>query len=284
MTNPIFKRKTMPIYFEENSSKNPETLIFLHGGGAGAWMWRKTVQLLPDFHCLVPDLPEHDHSADIKPFTMNGAALAVADLIRQHAHGGKAHVVGLSLGAQVGVEMLKTAAEVLKSGFLSSPIMKPMPGTSLGFYSEGVMRWSHRLFMKPLDHWDWWIRLNMKYAAGIPAEYFPESKRIFQTMSEDAWTHIMMAGMTFRMPAGLENVKTRTLVAAGKSEYGSMRESVRMLAHTLPNALAYLINIPGHSGLAESHNWALTAPELFAASVRAWVTGKALPAELKKMD
>jgi pimeloyl-ACP methyl ester carboxylesterase len=280
----MFKEKNMKLYFEESFPINAETLILLHGGGAGAWMWRKTVQLLPDFHCLVPDLPEHDHSAEVKPFTMNGAALAVADLIQQHAHSGKAHVVGLSLGAQVGVEMLKAAPDVMKSAFLSSPIMKPMPGVSLGFYSEGVMRWSYRLFMKPLDHWDWWIRLNMKYAAGIPAEYYPEFKRIFQSMSEDAWTNIMVAGMTFRMPTGLDKVKIRVLTAAGKSEYGAMRDSVRMLAHTLPDAQAYLINIPGHGGLAESHNWALSAPELFASSVRAWVTGKPQPPVLEKME
>jgi len=75
----------MTLYFEESGPKNSETLIFLHGDGAGAWMWRKPVQHLADFHCLVPDLPEHDHSAAIKPFSMNAAALAVAELIRQHA-------------------------------------------------------------------------------------------------------------------------------------------------------------------------------------------------------
>ena len=274
----------MALYFEESGPKNSETLIFLHGGGAGAWMWRKPVQLLADFHCLVPDLPEHDHSAAIKPFTMNSAALAVADLIRQHAHGGKAHLVGLSLGAQVGVEILKTAPEVLKSAFLSSPMMKPLPGARLGFYSEGVMRWSHRLFMKPFTNWDWWMRINMKYAAGMPAEYYPEFKRVFQTLSEDAWTHIMVESLTFRMPAGLDKVKIKVLAVAGKSEYGAMRDSVRMLAHTLPDAQAYLVNLAERRGVAESHNWALSTPELFAASVRAWVTGKPQPSELEKLE
>ena len=274
----------MALYFEESGRKNLETLIFLHGGGAGAWMWRKPIQLLADFHCLVPDLPEHDHSAAIKPFTINAAALAVADLIRQHAHGGKAHLVGLSLGAQVGVETLKAAPEVLKSAFLSSPMMKPLPGARLGLYSEGVMRWSHRLFMRPFTHWDSWMRVNMKYAAGTPAEYYPEFKRVFQTMSEDALTHIMVESLTFRMPAGLDKVQTRVLAVAGKSEYGSMRDSVRMLAHTLPDVQAYLVNLAEHSGLAESHNWALSAPEIFAASVRAWVTGKPQPSELEKLE
>jgi pimeloyl-ACP methyl ester carboxylesterase len=274
----------MELYFEESGPRNSETLIFLHGGGAGAWMWRKPIQFLADFHCLVPDLPEHDHSAEIKPFTMNGTALTLADLIRQHAHGSKAHLIGLSLGAQVGVEILKAAPEVLQSAFLSSPMMKPLPGAGLGLYSEGLMRWSYRLFMKPFTNWDWWIRLNMKYAAGIPSEYYPEFKRVFQTMSEDAWTHIMMGNMTYRMPAGLEKVNTRVLAVAGKSEYSVMRDSIKMLALTLPDAQAYLVNIKGHSGLAENHNWALSAPELFAASVRAWVTGAAQPSELERLE
>jgi pimeloyl-ACP methyl ester carboxylesterase len=273
----------MPLYFEEIGSPNAESIVFLHGGGAGGWMWKKTVQILKGFHCLVPDLPEHDHSAEVKPFTINGAALAVADLIRQHAHGGKAHVVGLSLGAQVGVQMLKDSPEVMRSAFLSSPIMKPLFGANLGFYNESVMRWSQRVFMQPLKNWDWWIKLNMKYSAGIPDEYYPDFKRVFQTMSEDAFAHIMTAGMSFRMPTGLEQVQTRVLAAAGSKEYRAMQDSIKMLAAALPNAQAYLVHISDHHQLAESHNWALSAPELFAASLRSWITGSLLPSELIKL-
>jgi len=33
--------------------------------------------------------------------------------------------------------------------------------------------------------------------------------------------------------------------------------------------------------LAQEHNWSITTPELFTRTVRAWLQGQALPAELE---
>jgi pimeloyl-ACP methyl ester carboxylesterase len=46
-----------------------------------------------------------------RPFSMELAAQKVAELIRDHAHGSKATVVGLSEGAQITVQLLATAPE-----------------------------------------------------------------------------------------------------------------------------------------------------------------------------
>jgi len=272
------------LYLEEFGRENGATILFLHGGGAGAWMWKKVIPQLRDFHCLVPDLPEHDHSSEVKPFTINEAALAAADLTHKHAHGGKAHVVGLSLGAQLGIKMLSDSPEIIKSAFLSSPMLKPVFGSNLGFFNENVLRWSHRIFMQPLKNWDWWIRLNMKYSAGIPLELFPDFKRVFQTMDEDAFARIMTAGINFRLPAGLERVTTRTLVTVGSREYRAMKESVKMLAAVLPNAQSFVVRTEHQHNLAESHNWAISTPDLFATCLKAWISGSQLPDELQNIS
>jgi predicted alpha/beta-fold hydrolase len=47
--------------------------------------------------------PEHGKSIEIKLFTMESAANEVIDIIRERAHGRKAYIAGLSLGAQVAV-------------------------------------------------------------------------------------------------------------------------------------------------------------------------------------
>ena len=67
-------------------------------------MWQEQIaELRGAYHCLAPDLPEHGGSMAVTPFSIAGCAQQIADLIQERAQGGKAHVVGLSLGAQVAV-------------------------------------------------------------------------------------------------------------------------------------------------------------------------------------
>jgi pimeloyl-ACP methyl ester carboxylesterase len=57
-----------------------------------------------DYHCLAPDLPGHGASA-AEPFTIDRAARGVAELIEREAHGGRALLVGLSLGGLVAMDV-----------------------------------------------------------------------------------------------------------------------------------------------------------------------------------
>jgi pimeloyl-ACP methyl ester carboxylesterase len=269
------------LYFEASGPGNAPTIVFLHGGGAGAWMWRPVIQHLADYHCIAPDQPEHGGSRSIAPFSMELAVQKVAELIRDHAHGGKATVVGLSEGAQVTVQLLAMASEVVNKAIISSALLRPTPG--LGWASSpAIVAWTYRMSIPPFVNNDWWIRLNMKYASGIPNEYYDEFKKGFQETTEPEFVNLMIANQKFRLPTGLEKVNVPTLALAGKKEYASMKQSVRDLVSALPNAKGGWINLGKNSSMAAEHNWALTAPEAFAQTVRAWMEGKSLPKEIEE--
>ena len=74
----------MGLYFKETGSKNDETIIFLHGSAMAGWMWDEQVKEFDDYHCIVPDLPEHGKSSEIKPFTINKSAEMISDIISNH--------------------------------------------------------------------------------------------------------------------------------------------------------------------------------------------------------
>jgi pimeloyl-ACP methyl ester carboxylesterase len=267
------------LFFVESGTANKETIVFLHGGGVSGWMWQGVTAILSqDYHCLVTDLPEQGESADVAPFTHELAADSVADLVLTHAHSGKAHVVGLSEGAQVAVAMLARCPHVMKSAVVSSAILRPMPGGWM--YTRGMFRWAYRWFMAPLRNNDGWIRLNMRSAAGIGDEYFPQFKKSFQELSENGFVDLMYEAMHFSMPAGLEKAALPVLVVTGEHEYAQMRDSARDLLAVLPQAQGRSVCFGPSSTLAKEHNWALTDPVFFAAAVKAWVAGKELPVEL----
>jgi len=265
---------------ESFGSKNAATIVFLHGGGSGSWMWQPVIKQLQDYHCLSPDQPEHGRNRQIAPFSMELSAKKVAELILQQANGGKACVVGLSEGAQIAVQLLAISPERVEKAVISSALLLPLPG--MGWVSSRpLLAWTYRFSIPPFKNSDWWIRLNMKYAAGIPDEFYSYFKKDFQDMTEPEWVNLMVANQRFRLPNGLKKAVAPTLVIAGRKEYSAMKQSVRDLVAVLPRAKGGLINLGKNSSLAKEHNWALTAPELFAKTVRAWIEEKPLPSEIE---
>lgn len=239
-------------------------------------MWQPQVEALPDFHCLVPDLAEHGRSADEKPFSIARSAAQIAELIRTRAHGGQAHVVGLSEGAQITVALLAATPEVVDHAIVSSALVRPIPG--MQFVSPKLMAWMTDLYM-PFKDSEFWVRANMK-SSGVPDKFYPEFKETTRLLTTSFFVNLLVENQRFRLPAGLEAVTAPTLVVAGKKEYGIMRQSVRDVAAAIPSAKGYLVAHPQRLSLAQEHNWNLAAPELFTRTVRAWITGQPLPKEL----
>ena len=272
----------MSLYIQESGPLTAPTIVFLHGGGGAGWMWQPQVEALGDYHCLVPDLPEQGHSVNEKPFTIQGSAERIAELIRTQAHGGKAYVVGLSEGAQITVALLALAPELVERAVVSSALVRPLPGA--GLMTPTLIALSYCWSVTPFKNNEWWVRLNMKYAAGVPDKYYSQFSQTFRELTESGFTNVMIENQHFRLPQGLERVKAPTLIVVGKREYAAMRQSARDLANAIPGAQAFQVVHARKMSLAEEHNWNLTAPELFTQTVRAWINDQPLPFALQPLQ
>jgi len=257
----------MAVYVAESGPAEAPTIVFLHGGGASGWMWGPQVERLGDYHCLVPDLPEHGRSVAEKPFTMAGAVAQIADLIRTRAHGGRAHVVGLSEGGQLTLWLLSRHADLVDHAIASGTLVRPMRGAGL----FGV---SLRLYW-PIRTWGFLVRANMKNA-GIPMRYFADSLFDLRVMSPAGMTRAVAEGLRNTLPPGLVNVQVPTLIVHGEKEPKSIHASARDLLAAMPSARGYVA--PGLG-----HPWNLQAPDLFTNMVRAWITDRPLPTELRPL-
>jgi pimeloyl-ACP methyl ester carboxylesterase len=273
---------THPLFTTSSGPTGAPAIVFLHGGGSGGWMWQEVIKYLPDYHCLMPDLPEHGQSRSVGPFSMLLAAEKTAALIRNQVPAGKAVVVGLSEGAQVTVQLLASSPELVERAVISSALLRPIPGTGW-MANRNLLQWTHRLTVQPFKNSEMWIRLNMKHAAGIPEQYYVQFKKDFQEMDEKAFANLMLANQRFRLPVGLEHANCPTLIVVGEKEYSAMRKSARDLADSLPNARAMKLNLGSKATLAMEHNWALTTPDLFASTVQAWIKGNDLPKALSDL-
>lgn len=257
-------------------------ILFIHGGGVSSWMWQPVIDNLTQYRCVAVDLPEHGLSAGVGPFSMQLAAESCARVLREVVPGGKATVVGLSEGAQVAVQMLADTPELIEQAFISSALLLPMPGSRM-YSNQRLLGWMYDISIPPFRNSDWWIRLNMKYAAGIPEQYYDAFKAEFQRITRSQFVNLMAANQSFRLPPGLEDVQVRTLIVCGQHEYRPMQESARLLERTFPRAAAYQLNLGQGRNLAAEHNWALTAPDVFTLAVEYLMGDRPLPAQLSDL-
>ena len=104
----------MALYLREAGPKDAPCIVFLHGLWLSSLMWQPQIErLAQDFHCLAPDLPEHGKSTDIGLLTLKNTSQVLANLIRAHTPHGRAHIVGLSLGGAVALNLLRDVPEVV---------------------------------------------------------------------------------------------------------------------------------------------------------------------------
>jgi pimeloyl-ACP methyl ester carboxylesterase len=257
----------MGMYVQEVGPAGAPTIVLLHGGGVGGWMWRDTVAALPEVHLLVPDMPEQGKSQDTGLFSIAGTARLVADLIVERAHGGKAFVAGLSLGAQVTVALLGSRPDVVLGAFASGTLVRPVAGVRL-------VNAMIPLYM-PMRNARWLVRANMK-ALEIPDEFESDFARETAALTTASYRRIGVENAAFRIPPGLRSAACPVLITVGEREMKVMKDSAHDLVAATASARAFVVT--GHG-----HNWPVQDPGLYTQVVRAWVANGPLPDILRPL-
>lgn len=71
---------TTTLEFRRSGTRGATSVVFLHGGGAGPWMWEPVVRLLPEYDCIIPNRPGTGGRRQGLPLTIARAA-ATAGLV-----------------------------------------------------------------------------------------------------------------------------------------------------------------------------------------------------------
>lgn len=246
----------MSLFVQESGPENAPTIVFLHSEGTSGWMWKPQIEELKEYHCLVPDLPEFGESSDIKPFTIKGATEQIIEIIRTRAHGGKAHLVGLSVGAQITLQIMSDAPKIVDHAIISGALVRPLIG-------GGMISIMSRLF-RPLRNVRFFVGMGM-ISSGIPGKYYQAVRADKLAISPETMARVMKESTAFRMPTGLDKSKIPTLVAVGQYEKPEIVDSARDLVATIPNA-------QGGMAYRCSNTWNLQKADLFTSMVKDWIS------------
>ncbi|KAI8954448.1 Alpha/Beta hydrolase protein [Xylaria longipes] len=254
------------------------TIVFLHGLFCSHLEFNLVAPHLTDYHLLLVDLPSHSRSCATGPFTLANCAARVASLIRKHAHNGRAHVVGVSAGGFVGMQVATQDPELVTSLYVSGAT--PF---------QGYQRWlaTHPRALYPLlAATSTWVPDSAYYWATSRMGLLPHEQLHAESQANFSFKMVklgysQLAEFTLEdsVPA-LAGAGVRTLVLVGEvvddaRTAGSMGRLLR--GNGSPNSEAVLVK-------GAQHLWDLQFPMLFAESVTAWIEGWGLPDGLKKLS
>lgn len=250
------------------NGKNPPRapIVFLHGLACCHMEFsRATPFLSKDYDLILVDLPGHSGSRDI-PFTLDNAVNAVSHLVSTKVAGGRAHVVGLSLGGMVALELARRFPELVLSLFCTG--CAPMSGVRKWFISRPRLMGGFEILAGKLTtEWMFWSFIGLE-----PFPALREEIRKNHSMKLLGSGYGACMEVTMESVAEIRGVRI-AIVAGGKMDsVEQTRETGKVLASTNPECKAFVVR-------DAVHLWDLQFPELFAQGIRAWVEGSEMPKE-----
>jgi len=236
-----------------------ETIVLLHGGSIASWSWQPQVEGMPDRHVLTPDLPGFGARSGEEWHSLDRTADDVAAIIRANARGGRAHVIGLSLGGLVAVRLMSRHPALLRSCLISGA---PLDGI------HGATRFVNTLQLRLWDR-AWYWKAQAK-AFGLPADavdlFIDHGLGIRADNAARVFADVNRGGY----PDSLGGYRGPLLAVAGGKESRLVRRSFPELGRRLPQTLTWIA--PGMH-----HVWSIENVGLFTRMILGWVDHRSVP-------
>ena len=147
-----------------SGSVDAPAIVFLHGTRLSRAVWTPQLAVLGnEFHAIAMDLPGHGERA-AEAFSLEAAVEAAADVIRRRASGGRAVVVGLSLGGYVAMALAAGHPELVRGLVVAGASADPIGINALPYRAlAGALS---RLRTSRPDRLNAWF-FRWRYAASI---------------------------------------------------------------------------------------------------------------------
>ncbi|KAI1086670.1 alpha/beta-hydrolase [Rostrohypoxylon terebratum] len=263
---------TETIFFHSLNPLAPVSIVMIHILLGSHLEWSHCWPQLSEYHLIIPDLPQHSRSKHIGPFSFALAADQIARVIREHAHDGRAHIVGLSTGGFITMELIKRHPDVVLSAFVSNavPLTESWKNVNasprLSYLGLSVLLHSPKSLLFKATGWapeyqsDEFLKIIKRNS----------SARLFEAACRDTnnWTRDDM------VEVGKKDIRV-ALVVGGKQDNVEGTREMGQLLESLGtkegrNSRAFLVRDAIHA-------WNLQYPIDFARGIRAWVEKHPMP-------
>ena len=212
---------------KEYGKVNKDIIILLHGGGLSCWNYEEEKEMLKNkYHVILPILDGHSKSD--KNFTsIEDNANEIIEYIDNNCNGRVKLIGGLSLGAQVLLEILGKRENICEYAIIESALIYPMKVTNKLITPSINMSYK-------LIHKKWFSKLqfkSLKLKESLFDKYYKDSSNI----TKNNMISFLKANTNYCMK-NIKNNKTKAIVIVGSKERKIMIKSAKKINSELKNS------------------------------------------------
>ena len=241
----------------EYGKENPQTVMLLHGGGLSWWNYRKTGELLSEtYHVILPVLDGHAGSdRDFIGIAEN--AEEILQYIDEHCNGSVLLMGGVSLGAQILMEILARRKDVCRYTMIESASVIPSKMTA-ALIAPSLSACFGLIRKK------WFARLQFRYLR-IDPDLFEDYYRDTCAITRENMTAFLKASLSYAGNESLRVCSAKCAVLVGSREPRDMKRSAERLHALLPDS-----TLEVKQGLHHGE-FSMNCPRKYAETVRGMI-------------
>ena len=214
--------------YKEYGKGNQKAIVLLHGGGLSWWSYREAAQILQDdYHVILPILDGHAGS-DRSFTTIEDNAAEIIDFIRSDLGGSVYLLGGLSLGAQVALEMLSQQGDICEYAIIESATVIPSRVTHA--LIRPSIACSYGLIKQK-----WFARLQFK-SLRIKDDLFNDYFRDTCAITKEDMIAFLQANTSYAIKESLKNTTADVRIYYGEKEIRGIKQSAQRIKGMIPTA------------------------------------------------
>ncbi len=203
-------------------SKNP-VIILLHGGGLSNWTWQPQLKVWEEkYYVVAPIIDGHGADYETTFDTIEHSANQIQQYINENFSGKVFAIIGVSLGAQITVEIITKAKDICEKAVLESALVIPMNKALVKLIVP-----MYSMFF-PLISKKWFAKISAYYYY-IPKDmfqnYFEDTKRV----SKKTMLNMTISNSNYSLPTTFKDNKAKLLILCAKKEPSIVRKSAKLL-------------------------------------------------------
>lgn len=229
---------------KEYGKSNKDIIMLLHGGGLSWWNYEEVSEILKsNYHVILPILD--GHSGSDRDFTsIESNANEIIEYIDNNYNGNVKLIGGLSLGAQILLDILSKRDNICEYAIIESALVYPMKMTNK--LIESSINMSYGLINKK-----WFSKLQFK-SLKIKKELFDKYYIDSSNITKDNMISFLKANSNYH----LKNIKTnksKSIVIVGSKERPIMIKSAKIIHDELINSELEILSGYYHGDLSINH-------------------------------
>ena len=214
--------------YQEYGRDKAETIFLLHGGGLSWWNFKNEAELLQSsYHVILPILDGHADSD--QPFsTIENNASEIISFIDEHFGGSVLLIGGLSLGAQILLEMMSQRANICRYALVESAAVHPSGLTNA--------------MIRPALASSYWLIRNKSFATiqfsslHLQKELFEEYYRDTCKIGKENMIAFLKASTAYSLKTSISGAAAKTLIIVGGRENREIQQSAKTISQAIQDS------------------------------------------------